>query len=91
MFKFIDGFFACVKLLSDLLCAEIAEYFVEIAILLIVSFAAIVWGRERCVTSPNNGCEGDYTVNDSVANFNCFPCKYGGFIYLTLSRSHNLK
>ena len=34
MFKFIDGFFACVKLLSDLLCAEIAEFFLEIAILL---------------------------------------------------------
>ncbi|KAL9977288.1 hypothetical protein ACROYT_G014677 [Oculina patagonica] len=34
MFKFIEGFFACVKLLSDLLCAEIAEFFLEIAILL---------------------------------------------------------
>ena len=31
MFKFIDGVFACVKLLSDLLCAE---FFLEIAILL---------------------------------------------------------
>ena len=39
--------------------------------LVVVSFAAVVWARHanalpfvgegaRCVTSPNNGCEGDY-------------------------------
>ena len=45
---------------------EIASY--------LVAFAAVVWarhatlspplvvGRERCVTCPNNGCEGDYIV-----------------------------
>ena len=36
----------------------------------LVSFAAVVWarhatfplGRERCVTSSNNGCKGDYIL-----------------------------
>lgn len=32
MFKFIEGFCASVKLLSDLLCAEIAVFFFEIVI-----------------------------------------------------------
>ena len=26
-----------------------------------------------------------YTVNNSIVAFNCFTCKYGSFIYLTLS------
>ena len=34
MFKFIEGFCASVKLLNDLLCAEIAEFFLEIVKLL---------------------------------------------------------
>ena len=57
IFKFIEGLCASLKLLSDLLCAEIAEFFF----------------RNR------------YTVNNSIVAFNCFTCKYGSFIYLTLS------
>ena len=34
MFKFIEGFCTSVKLLNDLLCAEIAEFFLEIVKLL---------------------------------------------------------
>lgn len=42
MRKFIEGFFVCVKLLSDFLCVEIIEFFLEIVILLTILLLILI-------------------------------------------------